>query len=61
MNDLESFCENLFEAEKKILDDINSHLDDGYITFFDEFSLCHIRILHNVLKEKLGVDLDEKN
>lgn len=60
MNDLESFCENLFEAEKKILDDIMSHLDNGYITYYHKFALFCIKDSNRFLKDKLGVDLDGK-
>ena len=60
MNDLESFCENLFEAEKKILDDIKSHLDNGYITYYDKCALFCIKYSNRFLIDKLGVDLDGK-
>ena len=61
MNDLESFCENFFEAEIKILDYLKSHLDNGYITYYDELALFCIKFFNRFLKDKLGVDLDEKN
>ena len=60
MNDLESLCECLFEAEQKILDDIKTHLDDGYITIFDEITLLAIRSFHRVLNENLGGEFDGK-
>ena len=54
MSDLDKFVDSLFDSERRILNEIKSHLDDGYITLFDKQYLYMIRSSIEFLKNKLG-------
>lgn len=62
MNNIDEFTNIFFETQNHMLDDIKTHLDNGYITILDEQILCMIKSSNSFLKRKLDFILkNEKN